>query len=119
MWQNDNGDELLHVAMHLVTTQERAGMNQRIDHEELEPQEVRHLGNSPYTDTDLDRMNDRFAAAMAAAIRAGLERPPRVGIDRTPGTKNPSHVPYGASNLPGERILRVRKAKHRSPRSGD
>jgi hypothetical protein len=37
-------------------------------------------------------MNDRFVAAMAAAIRAGLEHPPGVGIDRTPGTKNPSYL---------------------------
>jgi len=64
-------------------------MNQRIDHDKLGPQEVRHLGSLPYTESELDRMNDRFVAAMAAAIRAGLERPPRVGIDRTPGTKNP------------------------------
>jgi len=68
-------------------------MNQRMDHDKLEPQEVRHLGSLPYTDAELDRMNDRFVAAMVAAIRAGLERPPRVGIDLTPGTKKPSYVP--------------------------
>jgi hypothetical protein len=68
-------------------------MNQQIDHDKLQPQEVRHIGSLPYTDDELDRMNDRFVAAMAAAIRAGLERPPRVGIDLTPGTKNPSYVP--------------------------
>jgi hypothetical protein len=68
-------------------------MNQWIGQDKLEPYEVRHLGSLPYTDAELDRMNDRFVAAMAAAIRAGLERPPRVGMDCTPGTKNPCHVP--------------------------
>jgi hypothetical protein len=70
-------------------------MNEWIDPEQLEPlkpEEVRHLGSFPYLQTELQRMNARFIRAMAAAIRAGLERPPRVGIDRTPGTKNPIYV---------------------------
>jgi hypothetical protein len=37
-------------------------------------------------------MTTKFVAAMAAAIRAGEERPPRVGVDRTPGTKKPRYV---------------------------
>jgi hypothetical protein len=44
-----------------------------------------------YSRAQLFEMNANFIAAMAAAIRAGLECPPRVGIDSTPGTKNPSH----------------------------
>jgi len=72
-------------------------MNERIDPKELEqleaePNELRNLGSLPYLKGELQRMNDRFIAAMAAAIRAGLERPPRVGIDRTPGTKKPSYL---------------------------
>jgi hypothetical protein len=66
--------------------------------EAVEPKELRDLSSLPYLKGELQRMNDRFIAAMAAAIRARLERPPRVGIDLTPGTKNPSHVPHGASN---------------------
>jgi hypothetical protein len=31
----------------------------------------------------------KFIAAMIAAIRAGAERPHRVGIDTTPGTRAP------------------------------
>jgi hypothetical protein len=50
------------------------------------------LGLTYYIRAQLVEMNERFIAAMAAAIRAGLERPPRVGIDRRPGTKNP--LPY-------------------------
>jgi hypothetical protein len=49
------------------------------------------LGSTYYSRVQLFEMNANFIAAMAAAIRAGLERPPRVGIDSTPGTKNPSH----------------------------
>jgi hypothetical protein len=67
-------------------------MNEWIDPEKLEPgepAEVRHLGSFPYLQAELQRMNERFVRAMAAAIRAGLERPARVGIDRTPGTKSP------------------------------
>jgi hypothetical protein len=70
-------------------------MNERIDPGQLEPlksDEVRHLGSFPYLKAELHQMNDRFVAAMVAAIRAGLERPPRVGIDRTPGTKKPSYL---------------------------
>jgi hypothetical protein len=48
--------------------------------------------DSFYSAADLQRMNRRFVAAMAAAIRAGLEQPPRVGIDRTPGTKSPMYL---------------------------
>lgn len=68
-------------------------MNERIDVDKLEPGELRNLGSFPYLRAELQEMNDRFVAAMAAAIRAGLERPPRIGIDRTPGTKNPNYVP--------------------------
>jgi hypothetical protein len=69
-------------------------MNQWLDLGTLRLGELDHLGSSPYSMAQLQQMNDRFVAAMAAAIRAGLERPSRVGIDRTPGTKNPScYVP--------------------------
>ena len=76
-----------------------AGMNQRIDPDNLKPGELHNLGSWPYSRADLEEMNQRFIKAMAAAIRAGHERPPRVGIDRTPGTKNPSHVPHGANGF--------------------
>jgi hypothetical protein len=53
---------------------------------------------------DLIRMNDRFIAAMGRAIRERLERPPRVGIDTTPGTRNPTLVrpvvlPHNGSHM--------------------
>ena len=70
-------------------------MNERIDLDKLEPSELRNLGSFPYLKAELQQMNERFVAAMVAAIRAGLERPPRVGIDLTPGTKKPSYVPMG------------------------
>jgi hypothetical protein len=38
---------------------------------------------------DYVAMDGRFVAAMAAAIRAGDERPPRVGIDTRPCTRHP------------------------------
>jgi hypothetical protein len=38
---------------------------------------------------DYIQANARFVAAMAAAIRAGDERPPRVGIDTRPCTRHP------------------------------
>jgi hypothetical protein len=72
-------------------------MNQRIDLNKLKPGDLYDLGSWPYSRAKLEEMNQRFAAAMAAAIRARLERPPRVGIDRTPGTKNPSYAAHGAS----------------------
>jgi hypothetical protein len=74
-------------------------MNQRIDLNKLKPVELRDLGSWPYSRAKLEEMDQRYVAAMAAAIRTRLERPPRVGIDRTPGTKNPSYVPHGANNL--------------------
>jgi hypothetical protein len=75
-------------------------MNQRIDLDNLKVGAEPHdLGSWPYSRAKLEEMNQRYVAAMAAAIRTGLERPPRVGIDRTPGTKNPSHVPHGASTI--------------------
>ena len=42
-----------------------------------------------YSRVELHKMNAEFIVAMAAAIRAHLEHPPRVGVDPTPGTKNP------------------------------
>jgi hypothetical protein len=44
----------------------------------------------PYPAGKLYEMNAKFITAMVHAVRAGLERPPRVGIDPTPGTKRPS-----------------------------
>jgi hypothetical protein len=44
-----------------------------------------------YSGVELQHMNARFTAAMAAAIRAHREHPPQVGIDHTPGTKNPMY----------------------------
>jgi hypothetical protein len=37
-------------------------------------------------------MDRAFVAAMARAIRLRLERPERIGIDKRPGTKNPTLV---------------------------
>jgi hypothetical protein len=54
----------------------------------VEPNRVEYLVSWDPKD-ELQLMNGKFVAAMAAAIRAGLERPPRIGIDRTPGTKKP------------------------------
>jgi hypothetical protein len=56
------------------------------------PDDVRYLMGVPWSDTELKGMGRRFIAAMTAAIRAGQERPPRIGIDRTPGTKKPHFV---------------------------
>jgi hypothetical protein len=66
-------------------------MNQWLDPGQLEPEEPEEpeLPRRYDYQTQLQRMNRRFVVAMAAAIRAGLERPPRVGIDPTPGTKSP------------------------------
>jgi hypothetical protein len=64
-------------------------MNQRVDQNKLDLDVS--LGSLPYSRAELAQMNTRFITAMAAAIRAGLERPPRVGIDSTPGTKNPTN----------------------------
>jgi hypothetical protein len=69
-------------------------MDEWLDPEQLEPEEPEEqqlYGRSDYQ-TALRRVNRRFVAAMAAAIRAGLEQPPRVGIDRTPGTKSPMYL---------------------------
>ena len=46
----------------------------------------------PWSKTELEVMSRNFITAMAAAIRAGKEHPPRVGIDQTPGTRNPRYV---------------------------
>ena len=54
------------------------------------PDEIRH--GLPWSKTELEVMTRNFIAAMAAAIRAGKERPPRVGVDQTPGTRNPRYV---------------------------
>ena len=54
------------------------------------PDEIRH--GLPWSKTELEVMSRNFIAAMAAAIRAGKERPPRVGVDQTPGTRNPRYV---------------------------
>jgi hypothetical protein len=54
------------------------------------PDEIRH--GLPWSKTELEVMSRNFIAAMAAAIRAGKERPPRVGIEQKPGTRNPRYV---------------------------
>ena len=54
------------------------------------PDEIRH--GLPWSKTELEVMTRNFIAAMAAAIRAGKERPPRVGIEQKPGTRNPRYV---------------------------
>jgi hypothetical protein len=58
--------------------------------DDVAPDEMRH--GLPWSKTELEVMTRNFIAAMAAAIRAGKERPPRVGIDQTPGTRNPRYV---------------------------
>jgi hypothetical protein len=73
-------------------------MNQSINPNKLKAVELPDPGGWLYSPTTLEEMNWKFVRAMAAAIRAGLERPPRVGIDPLPGTKNPSFVPYGATS---------------------
>jgi hypothetical protein len=66
-------------------------IHRKVHQDELEASE-RGIAASPHAKIELHRRNAKFIAAMAAAIRAGLERPPQVGIDRTPGTKNPLWV---------------------------
>ena len=66
-------------------------MNQRVDLDNLQAVEVHDLGSWLYSRAKLEEMNWKFVRAMAAAIRGGLERPPRIGIDKTPGTKNASY----------------------------
>ena len=58
--------------------------------ENFAPDEMRH--GLPWSKTELEVMSRNFIAAMAAAIRAGKERPPRVGIEQKPGTRNPRYV---------------------------
>jgi hypothetical protein len=65
------------------------GVRRKVDRTASEA-ELQELGGSPYSSAKLHQRNAKFIAAMAAAIRAGLERPARVGIDRTPGTRNPT-----------------------------
>jgi hypothetical protein len=52
--------------------------------------ELPDKSNGYYSGTELYNMNAKFIAAMSAAVRAGCEHPPRVGVDQTPGTKNPT-----------------------------
>jgi hypothetical protein len=61
-------------------------MKQNVDQDEAYEVD----GRMPYSGTELRERNENFIAAMAAAIRGGLERPPQVGVDRRPGTKNPT-----------------------------
>ena len=79
---------------HLARTAGACNMNEWIDPRQLELEEPEEPVRPGKLDAraELQRMNERFIRAMAAAIRAGLERPERVGIDRTPGTKNPSYL---------------------------
>ena len=52
-----------------------------------------------YSEAELQRMNERFVAAMGAAIRALREHPPGVGIDQTPGTKKPTCYVVSSSEV--------------------
>jgi hypothetical protein len=45
-----------------------------------------------YSCFELQQMNEKFIAAMSAAIRTHREHPPLLGIDHTPGTKKPMFV---------------------------
>lgn len=47
----------------------------------------------------------RFAAAMRAAIAAGLERPPMLGIDTRPCTKAPVFVERGQAEMTTRNVL--------------
>jgi hypothetical protein len=68
-------------------------MDKWLDPEQLEPEEPEEpLLSKSDNQSRFLVMNKRFVVAMAAAIRAGLEQPPRVGIDRTPGTKSPLYL---------------------------
>jgi hypothetical protein len=49
------------------------------------------------------RMNSKFVDRMVAAIRAGKERPPMVGVDKRPGTKRPS-IHRVIDEKPGRRV---------------
>lgn len=49
----------------------------------LEPDDHSHEGHGYIA------VNQAFCDAMIRAIRAGLERPPMIGIDHRPGTRNP------------------------------
>ena len=69
-------------------------MDEWLDPGQLEPEEPKEPQLPGILDQQsrLQLINGKFVDAMAAAIRAGLERPPRVGIDRTPGTKSPLYL---------------------------
>jgi hypothetical protein len=87
--------DIADAGRHLVTERELAGMDEWLDPGQLEPEEPEEpqlLSSKSDHQSRLQVMNKRFVAAMAAAIRAGLERPPRVGIDPTPGTKSPLYL---------------------------
>ena len=92
-WQFVGWANIADAGRHLVRKRERAGMNRWLDPRQLEPEEPDEpeLLGSDYQ-TRLQLMDRKFVAAMVAAIRAGLERPPRVGIHRTPGTKSPLYL---------------------------
>lgn len=73
-----------------------------------------HRGTSNkiyYKDHEHDNRTKRrlqdveFIKAMAHAIRRGLERPPRVGIDTTPCTKAPVFIPHGGKGAPVKQDL--------------
>ena len=50
--------------------------------------------------------NETFIKLMAQAIRDGLERPPMVGVDKRPCTKNPWFIsPKPSSDVMGSRSV--------------
>ena len=72
----------------------------------IRPKRIRKKTISSLTAADQRReyrkQDNAFVAAMVNAIRHGLERPPRVGIDETPCTSNPVFVPHGGNHAPVE-----------------
>jgi hypothetical protein len=68
------------IGTYIEPTREDVGMSEELDLDKFD---------GTYSWDELYHMNVRFTAAMAAAVRSNLEHPPRVGIDHTPGTKNP------------------------------
>jgi hypothetical protein len=48
--------------------------------------------------------DEDFCDAMAQAWRLGLEKPPMIGVDTRPGTRNPRHIPQRQPQLPAQSV---------------
>lgn len=56
--------------------------------------------DSEFGEAEAREANHHFICAMARAIRAGLERPPMVGINRRACTRRPKFVSHGEAVFP-------------------